>query len=92
MNNGSEGDPESERVGLWERLDAFLHTDAQDAGCDLTMDMLDVYAELIASGENPVERFPGLHAHFVACGPCAEDLRGLLVALTGDDPGPYAPA
>jgi hypothetical protein len=92
MNNGSKGDPESEPVGLWERLDAFLHTDPHDAGCDLTMEMLDVYAELIAVGENPVERFPGLHAHFVACGPCAEDLRGLLVALTGDDPGPYAPA
>jgi hypothetical protein len=92
MSNGSRGESGPERAGLWDRLDAFLHTDPQDAGCDLTMEMLDVYAELVAAGEDPVKRFPGIHAHFLACGPCAEDLRGLLVALTGDDPGPYAKA
>lgn len=90
MSNSTQDEPGPEPAGLWDRLDAFLHTDPQDAGCDFTMEMLDVYAELLAAGENPAERFPGLYAHFLACGPCAEDLRGLLVALTGNDPGPCA--
>ncbi|AWS48690.1 hypothetical protein DKM19_25235 [Streptosporangium sp. 'caverna'] len=68
----------------WARLDAFLRTDPRDAGCDATMEMLDVYAELLAAGSDPSERFPGLHVHFMACGPCAQDLNGLLTALTGE--------
>lgn len=74
------GDQESDH---WDRLDAFLRTDPRDAGCDATMELLDVYAELVAGGSDPGERFPGLHAHFLACGPCAEDLEGLLAAITG---------
>lgn len=90
MSSSTQDEPGRGPVGLWGRLDAFLHTDPQDAGCDLTMEMLDVYADLLAAGETPIDRFPGLHAHLMACGPCAEDLRGLLLALTGEDPGPYA--
>jgi hypothetical protein len=71
---------------LWSRLDAFLQTDPHDAGCDATMEMLDIYAELLARGSIPSERFPGLHAHLLACGPCAENLEGLLAAIT-DEPG-----
>jgi hypothetical protein len=66
----------------WSRLDAFLRTDPRDAGCDATMEMLDVYAELLAAGNEPSGQFPGMHAHFLACGPCAQDLEGLLTALT----------
>jgi hypothetical protein len=72
-------------------LDAFLQTDPRDAGCDEVMEMLDVYAELLAAGNDPSERFPGVRAHFLACGPCAQDLEGLLSALTGpasSQPGP----
>jgi hypothetical protein len=71
---------------LWSRLDAFLQTDPHDAGCDATMEMLDIYAELLARGSIPSKRFPGLHAHLLACGPCAENLEGLLAAIT-DEPG-----
>jgi hypothetical protein len=55
------------------------------------MEMLDVHAELLAVGSDPTERFRGLHAHFSPCGPCAQDLEGLLAALTGGTssrPGP----
>jgi hypothetical protein len=42
--------PAGEPRGLWVRLDALLQTDGpRDAGCDATMDMLDVYAELLAA-------------------------------------------
>ena len=70
----------------WERLDAFLETDSRDAGCDVTMEMLDVYAELLAMGSDPSERFPSLRAHLRACGPCAEDLAGLLAAISAAAP------
>jgi hypothetical protein len=70
----------------WGRLDAFLQTDPGDAGCDATMEMLDVYAELLAAAADPAERFPGLHAHLLACGPCAEDLAGLLAVIKSDSP------
>jgi hypothetical protein len=72
----------------WARLDAFLRTDPRDTGCDTTMEMLDVYAEALAAGNDPSEQFPGLHAHFLACGPCAQDLEGLLTALTRKTPSP----
>jgi hypothetical protein len=65
----------------WARLDAFLRTDPRDVGCDETMQMLDVYAELLAAGRDPIERFPGIRAHVLACGPCAQNLEGLLAAL-----------
>jgi hypothetical protein len=70
----------------WDQLDAFLQTDPRDAGCEATMEMLDVYAELVAMGSDPSERFPSLHAHLLACGPCADDLEGLLAAIRGGTP------
>lgn len=73
----------------WARLDAFLQTDPRDAGCDQAMEMLDIYADLLAAGNDPSERFPGVHAHLLACGPCAQDLEGLLTALT--DPASSQP-
>ncbi|WP_206068413.1 hypothetical protein [Nonomuraea composti] len=45
------------------------------------MAMLDVHAEPLAAGDDPGERFPGIHAHLPACGPCAQDLKGLLPVL-----------
>jgi anti-sigma factor ChrR (cupin superfamily) len=44
---------------------------------------LHVYADLVAAGADPAERYPGVAAHLAACDACAEDLRGLS-ALIGD--------
>ena len=87
MDDSAQNQVSGQQRDHWGRLDAFLQTDPRDAGCDITMEMLDVYAELIASGEDPAERFPGIHAHFLACGPCAEDLEGLLQAIASSGPG-----
>ena len=35
----------------WSALDRFLRTDPQDVGCEQAMEMLHVYAELVAAGE-----------------------------------------
>ena len=64
-------------------LDRFLQTDPQDVGCDQAMEMLHVYAELVASGEPAQQRYPGIAAHLQACGPCGEDFEGLLAAIRG---------
>jgi hypothetical protein len=66
-----------------ERLDRFLRTDPRDVGCDEAMAVLHIYVDLTVTGEDAAERYPGVAAHLVACGPCSEDFTGLLTAVTG---------
>ena len=68
----------------WSALDRFLRTDPGDVGCAEAMEMLHVYADLVASGEPAQERYPGIAAHLQACGPCGEDFEGLLAAICGE--------
>ena len=69
-------------MNSWSALDAFLETDPQDAGCGKAMELLDVYAELvIADPDGTKQQYPQVAAHVRACGPCAEDLEGLLAAI-----------
>jgi hypothetical protein len=65
----------------WPELERFLKTDPKDVGCDEAMGILHVYAEIVATGEDPERDYPGVSAHLRACGPCAEDLHGLLEAI-----------
>jgi hypothetical protein len=63
-------------------LDRFLRTDPADVGCGEAMAVLHVYAELV--DREPAlaeERYAGVATHLAACGPCADDLAGLLAAL-----------
>jgi hypothetical protein len=62
----------------WSGLDRLLDLDPRDAGCGQAMKVLHVYAELVAEGGDPEARYPGVAAHLAACGPCSEDLTGLL--------------
>jgi hypothetical protein len=65
-------------------LDRFLRTDPRDVGCAEAMQMLHVYAELVAAGISAEQRYPGIAAHLRACGPCGEDFEGLLAAVRGE--------
>jgi hypothetical protein len=47
------------------------------------MALLDVYVELVAAGVAAEDRYPGIAAHFRACGPCEDDFEGLLAAVVG---------
>ncbi|MGC8514385.1 MAG: hypothetical protein ACP5P1_15345 [Acidimicrobiales bacterium] len=60
-------------------------TDPRDVGCDEAIRLMHVYAGLLVDQGNDrtVTRHPGIAAHFRSCGPCAEDLEGLLLALRG---------
>ena len=64
-----------------EAIGRFLATDPCDVGCDDAWQVIHVYAEQVALGDDPEQRFPGVTAHLVACAPCAEDFQGLLAAL-----------
>ena len=66
-----------------ERLDRFLRTDPRDVGCDEAMAVLHIYVDLIVTGGDAAQRYPGVAAHLLACGQCAEDFAGLLAAVTG---------
>lgn len=68
----------------WEKLDRFLTTDPRDVGCDGMTGMLHVYVELVAGGDDPGRRYPGVRAHLAACGQCREDFDGLLAAVKAD--------
>jgi hypothetical protein len=74
-------------MSSWSALDRFLRTDPRDAGCATAMELLHAYADLAASNP-PVAagRYPDVAAHLQACGPCREDLAGLLAAIRADLP------
>jgi hypothetical protein len=70
-------------VNARERLARFLETDPRDVGCDEAMAVLHVYAELVAQdAEEAAGRYPGVAAHLASCGPCEQDLTGLLAAVS----------
>ncbi|HEY3087125.1 MAG TPA: hypothetical protein VGJ59_03575 [Jatrophihabitantaceae bacterium] len=69
----------------WGALDRFLQTDPRDVGCEQAMAILHVYVDLVASGADAEQRYPGVAAHLAACGPCDEDFHGLLAAVRAAD-------
>lgn len=66
-----------------DRLEKFLRTDPLDVGCEDALAVLPRYVDLIAAGEDAAALYPGVAAHLLACGPCAQDFAGLLLAVTG---------
>jgi hypothetical protein len=74
-------------VSEYAALERFLVTDPRDVGCEEAMAMLHVYADLVAAGVDAAARYPGMAAHLAACGPCDEDLAGLLAAITTETAG-----
>jgi hypothetical protein len=67
----------------WADLDRFLQTDPRDVGCEQAMAVLHVYVELVLGDGSAAAagRYPGVAAHLLACGPCAEDYDGLVAAV-----------
>ena len=63
----------------WPALDRFLRTDPRDVGCAAAMELLHVYAELMAADAAPA--LSGIAAHLAACGPCSVDFDGRPTAI-----------
>jgi hypothetical protein len=72
------------------RLSAFLATDPRDVGCERAMEILHVYVDLVAAGED-IGRFIGVTTHLRACGPCSDEFEGLLAVVVDDAGGPQPP-
>jgi hypothetical protein len=71
----------------WDELDRFLQTDPRDVGCEQALRILHIYVEAVLNEETGAEaarRYPGVEAHLLSCGPCAEDYEGLLLAAQAD--------
>lgn len=69
------------------QLDRFLTTDPADVGCDEALRLLHVYVDLFqADRADAQDHFPGIVAHLAACGPCGDDFKGLLAAVSQSDP------
>jgi hypothetical protein len=67
-------------------LTAFLRTDPRDVGCEQALAVLHIFVDLALddpSGSEAAMRYPGVVAHLLACGPCADDFHGLLAAASG---------
>ncbi|MGW4490119.1 hypothetical protein ACWEOE_40680 [Amycolatopsis sp. NPDC004368] len=64
----------------------LLETDPRDSGCDEAMALLHVYAEALQRDQNVGRLYPRIAAHLRSCGPCAEDLEGLLRAIGDERP------
>jgi hypothetical protein len=47
-------------------LDRFLQTDPRDVGCAEAMEMLHVYADLVAAGAPAGQQYAGIAAHLRA--------------------------
>jgi hypothetical protein len=72
-------------MNSWAALDRFLRTDPRDTGCDGARKLLHVYAEIaVTDPRGAGRRYPEVAAHLRACGPCADDLEGLLAAMRAD--------
>lgn len=69
-------------MSSWAAFERFLSTDPADVGCEQATEILAVYADLVAGGQDAARRYPGVAAHLGACGPCDEDYHGLLAAIT----------
>jgi hypothetical protein len=70
-------------MNRWPELDQFLQTDPRDVGCDQALRVLHIYVDAVLndqSGADAAQRYPGVAAHLLSCGPCAEDYQGLLLA------------
>ena len=66
-------------------LALLLSPDPVDSGCQRAMELLDVYAELAARDPAAATaRHPDVTAHLASCGPCAEDLDGLLALIVDE--------
>jgi len=75
------------RKNVKVQLDRFLRTDPADVGCDEALRLLHVYVDLFRSDRAGAEQgYPGVVAHLAACGPCGEDFKGLLAAVSGQRP------
>ena len=67
----------------WTALERFLDTDPADVGCEQAMDILHVYADLLAAGADAAQQTtPAWRPTWPPAAPAARTSAGLLAAIT----------
>ena len=56
-------------------------TRADEISCDDAFELLDQYAELVRTGQDPASLLPLVHLHIQICVDCREELEALLAAI-----------
>jgi hypothetical protein len=64
-----------------ELLEQLAKTEHQEASCDEVFEVLDIYAEAVAQGEDPQQLLPLVKKHFELCHCCKEEYEALLSIL-----------
>ncbi|MDF1519395.1 MAG: hypothetical protein P1P73_02810 [Brevefilum sp.] len=57
------------------------HTQAEELSCDEVFDLLDVYAEMAARGEDVGELYPLVEHHLEMCPDCREEYEAVMRIL-----------
>lgn len=57
------------------------NTREDEIDCDDVLNIVDVYAEAVARGEDPSEMLPLVKHHLELCAPCLEEYEALLRIL-----------
>jgi hypothetical protein len=69
--------------GLLKALDS---TRANELDCQQVFEIIDVYAELSARGEDVSEALPMVKHHLEMCKDCMEEYEALMRVLEADEP------
>lgn len=64
--------------GTLDLLGRMLGPTGDDAGCERTLEMLDVFVELEAAGQPAATHYPDVARHLVGCPDCRGDEIALL--------------
>ncbi|MCJ7825272.1 MAG: hypothetical protein MUP44_10260 [Anaerolineales bacterium] len=66
---------------LQQLMKMVVNTHADEIDCDGLYQVVDIYAEAIARGEDPSEILPLVKHHLEICKPCLEEYEALLRIL-----------
>lgn len=66
---------------LKQLLKMISNTREDEIDCDDVLNIVDVYAEAVARGEDPSEMLPLVKHHLELCAPCLEEYEALLRIL-----------
>lgn len=66
---------------LKQFLKMINQTRKEEIDCDELQNVIDVYAEVVARGEDPSEILPLVKQHLEICNPCLEEYEALLRIL-----------
>jgi hypothetical protein len=64
-------------------LKMIIDTREVEIDCDEVHNVVDIYAEAVARGEDPKEILPLVKQHLEICKPCLEEFEALLRILEG---------